>query len=110
MNRGGQTRSGESTKLSESGLVECTPLSGHIRLSASQQKTVKGELKMKAQTINDKSWKSYNNEPLHDGEILVPLLVNRDYAIARGADPANLRTWTKSGVRFLVMFVPVPVA
>ena len=65
---------------------------------------------MKAQTINDKSWKSYNNEPLRDGEILVPQLVSREYAIARGADPANLRTWVKCGVRFLVMFVPVPVA
>ncbi len=65
---------------------------------------------MKAQIINDKSWKSYNNEPLRDGEILVPQLVSHEYAIARGADPANLRTWTKSGVRFLVMFVPVPVA
>jgi hypothetical protein len=36
------------------------------------------------------------------------MMVTREFAIGQGADPANLRTWTKSGVQFLVMFTPVP--
>lgn len=64
---------------------------------------------MKAQTIDDSSRKPYNNEPLRDGEVLVPQLVDdREYAIALGAKPENFRRWTKGGVSFTVMFVPVP--
>lgn len=58
---------------------------------------------------SEKNWTSYNGEPLRNGEVLVPQLVdNRDYAIAIGAKPENLRTWTKGGVSYTVMFVPVP--
>lgn len=64
---------------------------------------------MKAQKSHDNFRKSYNNEPLREGEVLVPQLVDdRDYAIAIGAKPENLRTWTKGGVSYTVMFVPVP--
>ena len=64
---------------------------------------------MKAQKINDNSRKPFNNAPLRDGEVLVPQLVNdRDYAIAIGAKPENFRTWSKGGVQYTVMFVPVP--
>ena len=59
-------------------------------------------------SINGKNWISYNGEPLREGEVLVPQLVDdRDYAIAIGAKPENLRTWTKGGVSYTVMFVPV---
>lgn len=64
---------------------------------------------MKAQKTHDNSRKSYNDEPLHEGEVLVPQLVDdREYAIAIGAKPENLRTWTKGGISYEVMFVPVP--
>ena len=64
---------------------------------------------MKAQKNHDNPWKSYNNEPLREGEVLVPQLVDdRNYAIAIGAKPENLRTWSKGGVSYTVMFVPVP--
>ena len=57
----------------------------------------------------EKNWIPYNNAPLRVGEVLIPQMVdNREYAIAIGAKPENLRTWTKGGVRFTVMFVPVP--
>lgn len=60
-------------------------------------------------SISVKTRKSFNGVPLHDGEVLVPQLVDdREYAIAIGAKPENLRTWTKGGVSFTVMFVPVP--
>ena len=62
-----------------------------------------------AQKINDNSRKPFNGEPLHEGEVLVPQFVDdRDYAIAIGAKPENLRTWSKGGVSYTVMFVPVP--
>lgn len=64
---------------------------------------------MKAQKNNDKKWQSYNSEPLHEGEVLVPQFVDdREYAIAIGAKPENLRTWTKGGISYTVIFVPVP--
>lgn len=64
---------------------------------------------MKAQSVRDNPRKPYNNEPLREGEVLVPQLVDdREYAIAIGAKPENLRTWTKGGVSYTVMFVPVP--
>ena len=31
---------------------------------------------MKAQKNHDNPWKSYNNEPLREGEVLVPQLVD----------------------------------
>ena len=41
----------------------------------------------------EKNWISYNNAPLREGEVLVPQLVDdREYAIAIGAKPENLRT------------------
>ena len=55
---------------------------------------------MKAQKNHDNPWKSYNNEPLREGEVLVPQLVDdRNYAIAIGAKPENLRM--VKGRRFL---------
>ncbi len=94
-------------KLYESGLVSAPFFWTHpaLRFTAT---TVKGELKMKAQSVNDNSRKPYNNVPLREGEVLVPMMVTREFAIGQGADPANLRTWTKSGVQFLVMFTAVP--
>ena len=56
-----------------------------------------------------KDWKSYDGSELCEGEVLVPQLVDHDYAWSIGAVMENLRTWTIAGVRFLVMFVPVPV-
>ena len=57
----------------------------------------------------EKNWIPYNNAPLHEGEVLVPQLVDdREYAIAIGANPDNLRTWSNGGVSYSVMFVPVP--
>ena len=56
----------------------------------------------------DKSRKTYNNEPLRDGESLVPMLCDRETAKDYGADPANIRTWTTAGIQYQVMFVPVP--
>lgn len=62
-----------------------------------------------AQKIIDNNRKPYNNVPLREGEVLVPQLVDdRAYAIAIGADPVNLRTYTTAGVSYLVMFVAVP--
>ena len=43
------------------------------------------------QAISDKSRKTYNNEPLRDGESLVPMLCDRETAKDYGADPANIR-------------------
>ena len=64
---------------------------------------------MKAQSTNDNSRKPYNDEPLLEGEVLVPMLVDdRQYAIAIGAKPKNFRTWTTAGISYTVMFVPVP--
>ena len=63
---------------------------------------------MKAQTTNDNRI-PFNGKPLREGEVLVPQLVDdRKYAIAIGAKPENLRTWSKGGVSYTVMFVPVP--
>ena len=63
---------------------------------------------MKAQTTNDNRI-PFNGKPLREGEVLVPQLVDdREYAIAIGAKPENLRTWSKGGVSYTVMFVPVP--
>jgi len=56
-----------------------------------------------------KDWKSYDGYEVCEGEILVPQLVDPDYAWSIGAVMENLRTWTVAGVRFIVMFVPVPV-
>ena len=64
---------------------------------------------MKTQSAVGITCKSYNNEPVHDGEVLVPMLVDdRGYAAAIGADPANYRTHTIAGVSFLMMYVIVP--
>lgn len=60
-------------------------------------------------SISVNTRKSFNGVPLREGEVLVPQLVDdREYAIAIGAKPENLRTWTKGGVSYTVMFVPVP--
>ena len=54
------------------------------------------------------SRKPCNNEPLCEGETLVPMLTDRETAKDCGADPANIRTWTTGGIRYQVMFIPVP--
>ncbi len=53
-------------------------------------------------------WKSYNNEPVGEGQVLVPQLVSLEYARSIGTDMRNVRTWTKGGVSYPVIFVPVP--
>jgi hypothetical protein len=58
--------------------------------------------------IKVNNWKSYNDVPLQAGEVLVPQLVSKGYAAGLGANMANLRTWEKSGISYLVMFIPVP--
>lgn len=58
--------------------------------------------------IKDNNWKSYNDAPLKDGEVLVPQLVSKEYAMGLKANMSNLRTWEKSGISYLVMFIPVP--
>lgn len=58
--------------------------------------------------IKVNNWKSYNDVPLQAGEVLVPQLVSKEYAAGLGANMANLRTWEKSGISYLVMFIPVP--
>ena len=58
---------------------------------------------------NHENWKPYNNEPLREGEVLVPQLVDdTEYATAIGAKLENLRTWSTAGITYTVMFVPVP--
>ena len=54
------------------------------------------------------NWKSFDGHELSAGEVLVPQLVTKEYARSIGAVMENLRTWTMAGVRFTVMFVPVP--
>lgn len=62
-----------------------------------------------ARKNNAAAWKSYNGEPLREGEVLVPMMVDDlQYAIDLGAKRENLRTWKTIGVSFAVMFVPVP--
>ena len=62
-----------------------------------------------ARIINANAWKSYNGEPLREGEVLVPMMVDDlQYAIDLGAKRENLRTWRIAGVPCKVMFVPVP--
>lgn len=54
------------------------------------------------------NWKSFDGREVGAGEVLVPQLVTKEYARSIGAVMENLRTWTMAGVRFTVMFVPVP--
>lgn len=58
--------------------------------------------------IKVNNWKSYNDALLQEDEVLVPQLVSKEYAAGFGANIANLRTWEKSGISYLVMFIPVP--
>ena len=54
---------------------------------------------------------SYNGDPLREGEVLVPMLVDSpEYAESIGAKQTYMRTWSKAGIPFRVMFVPVPEA
>ena len=53
-------------------------------------------------------WKAYDGRELKDGEVLVPQMVTQEYARSIGADMSALRTWTTAGIRYTVMFVPVP--
>ncbi len=55
---------------------------------------------------NKQNYHPYNGNPPADGEVLVPMLINRDYADLIEAQ--GVRTWYKSGVPLTVMFVPVP--
>ena len=49
---------------------------------------------------------TYNGEPLKDGEILVPQIMTREDA--RMIQAQCVRTWTKCGVKYTVIFVAVP--
>ena len=70
---------------------------------------MKGELENESSEDQRHLPEALNNEPLREGEVLVPQFVDdREYAIAIGAKPENLRTWSKGGVSCTVMFVPVP--
>ena len=53
-------------------------------------------------------WKAYDGRELKGGEVLVPQMVTQEYARSIGADMSALRTWTTAGIRYTVMFVPVP--
>lgn len=48
----------------------------------------------------------YNGEPLQEGEVLVPMLVDQDFA--RSIEASGLRTWHKGGVYYAIIHVPVP--
>ena len=52
-------------------------------------------------------WKPYNDVPLKDGEVLVPMRVTLQAARDYGANLKNLRTWVTGGARYQVMFIPV---
>ena len=54
---------------------------------------------------NKQNYHPYNGNPPADGEVLVPMLINRDYADLIEAQ--GVRTWYKCGIPFQVMFVPV---
>lgn len=57
----------------------------------------------------DKSnWKSFDGREVQPGETLVPQLVTEEDAALCGAKKENLRTWTRGGVSYTVMFIPVP--
>lgn len=62
------------------------------------------------QTNNDRQTNHglipFNDEPLREGEVLVPQLISREYADLAGA--AGVRTWYRCGIPYLVMFVAVP--
>ncbi len=56
-----------------------------------------------------KDWKSFDGREVEAGQVLVPQMVTKEYARSIGAVMENLRTWVTAGVRYLVMFVQVPV-
>ena len=56
--------------------------------------------------LNKTAYVPYNGEPLKEGEVLVPQLVDRNYARSIGAK--GLRTWCRGGVYYTIMFIPVP--
>lgn len=49
----------------------------------------------------------YNGEPLQEGYVLVPQMINSEYAEL--IDAIGVRTWYRCGVPYQVMFVPVPI-
>ena len=53
------------------------------------------------------AWTAFDGEPLREGEILTPQIVDPEYARMIGTK--DVRTWTMCGVRYHVMFVAVPL-
>ena len=65
---------------------------------------------MKKENLENQSKRNYhpfNGEPLQEGEVLVPQFINKEYADIIEAQ--GVRTWYKSGIPCMVMFVPVPI-
>lgn len=58
--------------------------------------------------MTKKEKRSYNNVPVKDGEVLVPMLADDDLIELLDADPDNVRTWSLAGRKFKVLFYPVP--
>lgn len=54
--------------------------------------------------------KSYNNEPLKDGEAMIPVFIS-DWEMVRtfGMDKDNMETWRINGHQILVAFVPARI-
>lgn len=58
--------------------------------------------------MTKKEKRSYNNAPVKEGEVLVPMLADDDLIELLDADPDNVRTWSLAGRKFKVLFYPVP--
>lgn len=54
--------------------------------------------------------KSYNNQPLTPGQVMVPVYVDWDMVRYYQMDPENLETWHIRGHKVLVAFTTVPEA
>ena len=54
--------------------------------------------------------KSYNNDPLKEDEVLVPVLISdRETASTFNLDRENMETWRIHGHRITVAFIPAPI-
>lgn len=51
--------------------------------------------------------KAYNNQPLGNGEVLVPMMATEERIKVMDICTANLRTWSMGGKKYRVMFYPV---
>ena len=57
---------------------------------------------------NDTERRSFDNRPVHEGEVLVPMMATQERIETLDVDKGNLRTWHNAGQAYTVMFYPVP--